>query len=67
MRRETPYPLDMEPLTLEELRALAAERGLSLTDDDLRALLPLVQAGRALMATVPPLGELEPAAQYRIL
>jgi len=57
----------MEPLTIEELRALAAERGLSLTDDDLRALLPLVQAGRALMATLPPLGELEPAAHYRIL
>ena len=57
----------MEPLTLEELRALAAERGLSLTDDDLRALLPQVQLGRALMATVPPLGEVEPAVQYRIL
>ena len=67
MRGASPYPRGMDPLAVDELRALAAERGLSLTDDDLRALLPLVQAGRALMATLPPLGELEPAVHYRML
>ena len=57
-----------EPLTVEMLRGLAAERGLPLTDQELQALLPLVQAGRALMESLPPLDErLEPASQYRIL
>jgi len=56
----------MEPLTVESLRALAVERGLDLTDRELEALLPLVQGGRALMATLPPLGDVEPASQYRM-
>ena len=57
----------MEPLTIDMLRALAADRGLALTDAELTALLPLVNANRALLATVPPLGDVEPASQYRIL
>jgi hypothetical protein len=57
----------MEPLTLDALRVLARERGLDLTDAELESLLPGVQAGRALMAAVPPLGDVEPASQYRIL
>lgn len=57
----------MEPLTIEQLRALAADRGLALTDAELAALLPLVNANRTLFASVPALGEVEPASQYRIL
>jgi hypothetical protein len=57
----------MEPLTIDMLRALAADRGLALTDAELAALLPVVNANRALLATVPPLGDVEPASQYRIL
>jgi len=57
----------MEPLTIDMLRALATDRGLALTDAELATLLPLVNANRALLAAVPPLGDVEPAAQYRIL
>ena len=57
----------MEPLNIEQLRALAIDRGLALTDAELAALLPLVNANRTLLASVPPLGEVEPASQYRIL
>ena len=57
----------MEPLTVDMLRALAVDRGLALTDAEIAALLPLVNANRALLATVPPLGDVEPASQYRIL
>jgi hypothetical protein len=61
------YPRAMTPLTLDALRALAAERGMALTDAELASLLPLVEAGRALAASLPPLGDGEPASQYRIL
>ena len=57
----------MTPLTLDALRVLAAERGLALTDAELASLLPLVEAGRALAASLPALGDGEPASQYRIL
>ena len=57
----------MDPLTIEQLGALAADRGLALTAAELAALLPLVNANRALFASVPPLDDVEPAAQYRIL
>lgn len=57
----------MESLTLDDLRALARERDLDLTDAELERLLPVVQAGRALMAAVPPLGDVEPASQYRMV
>lgn len=57
----------MEPLTIDALRTLARERGLDLTDRELEGLLPLVQAGRAAMESLPPLGDIEPASQYRML
>jgi hypothetical protein len=57
----------MPPLTIDTLRALARERGLELTDRELEALLPLVEAGRAMLDAMPPLGDVEPTAQYRML
>jgi len=57
----------MEPLTIAMLRALAQERGLELTDGELEGLLPLVQAGRAMMDALPSLVEGEPTTQYRML
>jgi hypothetical protein len=59
----------MEPLTLETLRTLARARGLGLSDDDLRGLLPLVEAGRGLLASLDSaaLADVEPSAQYRVL
>ena len=57
----------MDPLTLDALRTAATERGLTLTDAELAALLPIVNANRALLATLPPLTDGEPASQYRIL
>jgi hypothetical protein len=59
----------MEPLTREMLGAVARERGLDLTAAELDGLLPLVQAGRALMAAAEGLDLLavEPASQYRML
>jgi hypothetical protein len=57
----------VEALTLDTLRALARAQGLDLSDEDLGRLLPLVQAGRSLLAAIPPeaLADLEPALQYR--
>lgn len=57
----------MEPLTIDTLRTLARERGLDLTDREPERLLPLVQAGRAMLETLLPLGDAEPASQYRML
>jgi len=57
----------MDPLTLDALRTVATERGLTLTDAELAALLPVVNANRALLATLPPLTDGAPASQYRIL
>ncbi|HET7875054.1 MAG TPA: hypothetical protein VFN71_05970 [Methylomirabilota bacterium] len=57
----------MEKLTLDALRTLARAQGLDLTDQELQGLLPLVQAGRDLMAALPALPlDLEPTSQYRI-
>jgi hypothetical protein len=61
------YLRDVTPLTLDALRVLAAERGLALTEAELASLLPLAEAGRALAASLPPLGDGEPASQYRII
>ena len=58
----------MEPLTLDTLRALATAQGLALTDEELATLLPLVQAGRALIDALAdlPLDGVEPSCQYRM-
>lgn len=62
------YPPDMEKLTVDSLRTLAQAQGLELTDAELAGLLPLVEAGRAGLATIRDLPlETEPASQYRIL
>jgi hypothetical protein len=58
----------MEKLTVDTLRTLAKAQGLDLNDQELTALLPLVEAGRSGLAAVtdiPP--ALEPALQFRIL
>jgi len=55
-------------LTVDTLRTLAKAQGLELSDGELAALLPLVEAGRNGLAAsrdIPP--ETEPASQYRIL
>ena len=55
-------------LTVDTLRTLARAQGLELSDGELAALLPLVEAGRnglAAIRDIPP--ETEPASQYRIL
>ena len=59
----------MNDLTIDALRALALERGLDLTETELEGLLPLVQAGRGLLAATHSLSlrDVEPASQYRIL
>ena len=57
----------MEKLTVDALRTLAMAQGLELSDAELAALLPLVEAGRNGLAAVRgiPL-ETEPASQFRI-
>lgn len=62
------YPGGVNELTIGALRDMARERGLDLTEAELQGLLPLVQAGRALMAATAtlPLRDVEPASQYRI-
>ena len=55
-------------LTVDTLRTLAKAQGLELSEAELAALLPLVEAGRnglAAIRDIPP--ETEPASQYRIL
>jgi hypothetical protein len=62
------YPPSMEKLTVDTLRTLAKAQGLDLTDQELAALLPLVEAGRSGLAAVTDLPPaLEPASQFRIL
>ena len=63
------YPAPMEPLTVDALRRLAEDRNLQLTGDELTALLPLVQAARALTDSLrnAPVGDAEPAGQYRVV
>jgi len=74
MGRIMRYPARMEKLppvgrlTVDTLRTLARAQGLELSDGELAALLPLVEAGRnglAAIRDIPP--ETEPASQYRIL
>ena len=74
MGRIMRYPARMEKLpsvgtlTVDTLRTLAKAQGLELSDGELAALLPLVEAGRnglAAIRDIPP--ETEPASQYRIL
>jgi hypothetical protein len=59
----------MEPLTLDTLRTLARTRGLDLSDAELAGLLPLVEAGRAMLATLDGAltRDLEPTSHYRML
>jgi hypothetical protein len=59
----------MDAVTLDALRTLATAQGLQLTDEELARLLPLVQAGRALMQTLREAtpSDVEPASQYRML
>lgn len=63
------YSLAMEPLTLDILRALAGERGLTLTDAELASVLPLVEAGRVMIAGLDALlaRDNEPASHFHIL
>ena len=57
------------PLTKDMLRALAQAQGLALSESDLDGLLPLVQAGRALMdeLAAAPLDDVEPTSLYQML
>jgi hypothetical protein len=57
--------MEPEPLTLDSLRA----RGLDLSDAELAGLLPLVEAGRAMLATLDDALtlETEPASHFRVL
>ena len=68
MGRIMRYSAPMEKLTLDALHTLAKAQGLELSDAELAALLPLVEAGRSGLAAIrdiPP--ETEPASQFRIL
>jgi hypothetical protein len=59
----------MEPLTVDSLRTLARARGLDLTDAELAGLLPLVEAGRAMLATLDDVltRDIEPTSHFRML
>jgi len=59
----------MNPLTIDTLKTLASLEGLTLTDQELASLLPLVAATRAMMDQMRDVlsGEIEPASHYRIL
>jgi hypothetical protein len=59
----------MEQLTIDALRTMARAQGLELSDEDLAAVLPLVQVGRGLMESLAavPLDDVEPSSQFRIV
>jgi hypothetical protein len=59
----------MNSLTLDTLKTLASLEGLTLTDQELASLLPLVAATRAMTDSLRDVvsSDIEPAAQYRIL
>jgi len=59
----------MEHLTIDALRTMARAQGLELSDEDLAAVLLLVQVGRGLMESLAavPLGAVEPSSQFRIV
>jgi hypothetical protein len=58
----------MEHLTIDAVRTMARAQGLELSDEDLAAVLPLVQVGRRLMESLAavPLDDVEPSSQFRI-
>jgi hypothetical protein len=58
----------MEHLTIDAVRTMARAQGLELSDEDLTAVLPLVQVGRGLMESLAavPLDDVEPSSQFRI-
>jgi hypothetical protein len=58
----------MEHLTTDAVRTMARAQGLELSDEDLAAVLPLVQVGRRLMESLAavPLDDVEPSSQFRI-
>ena len=61
------YSPAMEKLTVDMLRMLAKAQGLELSDAELAALLPLVEAGRNGLAAIHEIPlEIEPASQFRI-
>lgn len=63
-----PSPEAPSPLTRDALRILARAQDLALSEADLDAVLPLVQATRALLdeLTDAPLADVEPTALYRM-
>ncbi len=58
----------MEHVTIDAVRTMARAQGLELSDEDLAAVLPLVQVGRRLMESLAavPLDDVEPSSQFRI-
>ncbi|HET8578040.1 MAG TPA: hypothetical protein VFO18_13150 [Methylomirabilota bacterium] len=58
----------MENLTIDALRTMARAQGLEPSDEDLAAVLPLVQTGRSMVESLAalPLDDAEPSSQYRI-
>ncbi|MGH7367935.1 MAG: hypothetical protein ACREKQ_00865 [Candidatus Rokuibacteriota bacterium] len=62
-------PSGSAPLTKDTLRALAQAQGLSLSEGDLDALLPMVQSARALLdeLAAAPLDDVEPTSLYHML
>lgn len=56
------------PLTRDTLRVLAQAQGLALSEADLDAVLPLVQATRALLDELAsaPLADVEPTTLYHM-
>jgi hypothetical protein len=59
----------MNSLTIDMLKALASFQGLTLTDQELAGLLPLVAATRSMTDSLREVlsSEIEPASQYRII
>ena len=59
----------MDSLTVDTLKTLALLQGLSLTDQELANLLPLVTATHAMTDSLREVlsSEVEPASQYRIV
>jgi hypothetical protein len=59
----------MNSLTIDTLKTLASLEGLTLTDQELASLLPLVAATRAMTDSLREVlsSEIEPASQYRML
>ena len=59
---------DMDPLSVEQLRAVAALQGYSWSDEELERIRPQVERGLALVARLASLvpQDLEPALQYRM-